>query len=54
MKTEIILPEEWLTHELFNFLVINSVISQDEEFEDWKYNRTDMLNMVKNELENGY
>ena len=40
--------EEWTTTELFEYLVAAYVVSQDEEFEDWKNCRTDLLKMCEN------
>ena len=39
--------EDWLTCELFDYLKVIDVISEDEEFEDWKFDRTDMLKLCK-------
>lgn len=43
-------PDNWTTTELFTYLIIMSIISPDENFEDWKNNRTDIVKMVKQEL----
>lgn len=39
--------ESWAATELFEYLVDNYVISDDESFEDWKHDRTDMLKLCK-------
>lgn len=38
--------DDWTESELFYYLISTSVISPDEEFEDWKHNRTDMVKMA--------
>ena len=48
----IIEVEEWTASELFNYLLDNEIISEDAEFEDWKNNRTDMIGMVKENINN--
>jgi hypothetical protein len=45
-------PENWSTVELFNYAVLMGLISPDEEFEDWKNNRTELYEMVQNEFDN--
>lgn len=42
----------WTTSELFDYAVLMSLISPDEEFEDWKHNRTELYEMVQDELDN--
>lgn len=44
-------PGTWTTIELFSFLITMKVISDDEKFEEWKHDRTDMLAMVKKALD---
>lgn len=40
-------PEEWTSVEMFTFLREMKIISNDEEFEDWKHDRSDMLQMIR-------
>ena len=49
MKEEPYDFENWTTAELFNYLIMLGIIPDDEDFEDWKYDRIDMLKMCKNE-----
>lgn len=44
--------EDWGTIELFTYLTSMSVIHPDEEFEDWKHDRADMVRMVKEDIQN--
>ena len=39
--------EDWQTNELFEFLVAASIISPDEDFEDWKNDRARMLELTE-------
>ncbi len=39
--------DSWLTCELFDYLVSIGIIPDDEDFEDWKNDRTDMLKICK-------
>lgn len=43
--------ESWTADELFNYLQGMCIISEDEEFEDWKHDRTDMIDMCVDGLE---
>lgn len=43
--------EDWQTNELFEYLVAASIISPDEEFENWKNDRTRMLELSKEHTE---
>lgn len=44
MKTNIL---NWTTSELFDFLQSNNIISEEDTFEDWMFDRTDMIQMVE-------
>lgn len=43
--------EEWTAAELFEYLRGNFIIDPDENFEDWKHDRTDMIKRVKEDME---
>ncbi len=43
--------EDWTASELFNYLISMSVIHSDEEFEDWKHDRPEMIRMVREDME---
>ena len=45
-------PGNWTTSELFQYLIAMSVIHPDEEFEDWRHDRPEMLRMVREDMEN--
>lgn len=49
---DVLNPENWTTSELFNYCQVLSIIAPDEEFENWKHNRTDLLRMVKDDIAN--
>lgn len=38
---------EWTASELFEFLIDNYIISDDEEFEGWKNDRSGMIDMCE-------
>jgi hypothetical protein len=39
--------EEWTASELFHYLQNTHIIAPEEQFEDWKHDRTDMIKMVR-------
>lgn len=43
--------EDWTTIELFDYCVDMKLISEDEEFEDWADNRTDLYQMVRDDVD---
>ena len=45
-------PEDWNTSELFNYCKNLYIIEPDSEFEDWKNNRIDLLQFVKDDIMN--
>lgn len=45
-------PENWTTIELFEYCQTLHIISEEDKFEDWMYNRTDLLQLVRNDIEN--
>lgn len=45
-------PEEWTTSELFEYCQTMKIISEEDKFEDWMNDRTDMLKFVKDDLDN--
>lgn len=45
-------PGDWTTTELFDYCTSNYLISSDDIFEDWMHDRTDLLVIVKNDIEN--
>lgn len=40
-------PEDWTTAELFNWLVERELLDDTAEFEDWKNDRTALIETVK-------
>ena len=46
-----IIPEDWQTNELFDYLQACNVISKEDTFDMWMHDRTDMLRWVKEEVE---
>jgi hypothetical protein len=44
-------PEEWTAIELFEYLQDRMLIDDEEVFDDWMHNRTDMIKMVKEDIE---
>ncbi len=51
-KNKSIPVEEWLTIELFEYCIILGILSPDEKFEDWMNNRTDLYQMVRDDINN--
>lgn len=45
-------PENWTTTELFEYCQTLHIISPDDKFEDWMYDRPDLLQLVKNDIQN--
>ena len=45
-------PENWTTSELFNYCQVLNIISIEDRFEDWIYNRSDLLQLVKDDIAN--
>lgn len=45
-------PENWLTTELFEYCQTLQIISEEDKFEDWMYNRTDLVQLVKDDIAN--
>lgn len=45
-------PENWTTTELFEYCQTLHIISPDDKFKDWMYNRTDLVQLVKNDIAN--
>ena len=45
-------PENWTTTELFEYCQTLHIISSDDKFEDWMYDRPDLLQLVKNDIAN--
>ena len=39
--------ENWSTAELFNYLILQDVFPDDEEFDDWKNLRSELINLAK-------
>lgn len=48
--TILIPPEDWLTHELFTYCEDNGLIDWNDKFEDWMYEHTSLLIMVKEHM----
>lgn len=46
-KDKSIIYENWSTAELFHYLMDNDVIDVDDDFEDWKNNRSELIQMCK-------
>lgn len=44
--------EDWTASELFDYLIGMNVIHPEEIAEDWIHDRTDMIKMVKEDIEN--
>lgn len=42
----------WTTSELFTYAIANALIADDEVFEDWMNCRTDLYEMVRDDLNN--
>lgn len=40
-------PEIWDTYELFDYCVENDLIPEDAEFEEYMYDRCDLIKIVK-------
>ena len=49
---DIIDPENWTTIELFNYCQVLNIISIEDRFKDWMYNRSDLLQLVKDDIAN--
>jgi hypothetical protein len=45
-------PEDWTATELFDFLQTNHVISDEDDFEKWMHDRTDMISLVQDYIDN--
>lgn len=46
------IPEDWTTSELFNYCRCMNLISSEDTFEQWMNDRTDLLRIVKEDIEN--
>lgn len=46
-KDKSIIYENWSTADLFNYLILQDVFSEDEVFDDWKNMRQELLNLAK-------
>ena len=46
-KDKSIIYENWSTAELFHYLIDNDVFDVDDEFEDWKNSRSELIQMCK-------
>jgi len=46
-KDKSIIYENWSTAELFHYLMDNDVIDVDEDFENWKGRRNELINLAK-------
>lgn len=46
-KDKSIIYENWNTAELFHYLMDNDVFDVDDDFEDWKNNRSELIKMCK-------
>lgn len=46
-KDKSIIYENWSTAELFHYLMDNDVIDVDEDFEEWKGRRNELINLAK-------
>jgi hypothetical protein len=51
MKYNKIEPQYWSTSDLFNYCSNNFLISSDDEFEDWINDRTDLLRIVLEDID---
>lgn len=49
---EVIDPENWTTTELFEYCQLLNIISSEDRFEDWMNDRTDLLWLVRNDIQN--
>lgn len=52
MLEEIQNPENWNTTELFEYCQVLNIISSEDKFEDWMYNRADLIQLVKDDIAN--
>ena len=46
-KDKSIIYGNWSTAELFHYLMDNDVFDVDEEFEDWKGKRNELIDLAK-------
>ena len=49
---EVISPDNWTTTELFEYCQTLHIISLEDKFEDWMYDRPDLLQLVKDDIQN--